>query len=379
MRIGIACGYSWDVHGGVQIHIRDLAQELISRGHHVSVIAPSEKEIGSPDLEPFVWPTGAAIPIRYNGSVARLAFGPRVNREVRAWLREEKLDVLHVHEPFTPSVSMLALMNADIPVVSTFHTATDRSRLLAIAAPAIVPILDKIQARIAVSQEARRTAVQHLGGDAWVIPNGVYVKSMQLVHKDERFTGTPQHPTMSFLGRIDEPRKGLQVVAAGFARIRAAFPGVRLFVAGMGDVDQARTMFGEDADAVTFLGPISDADKAALLGSTDIYLAPNTGGESFGIILVEAMSAGATVLASHIPAFTQVLGHGEIGAHFANDDSMDLADKAIALLNDADRRASLGARAREEAWRYDWSTVASHIYSVYETAIAMAHTQVEGQ
>ncbi|MCI7304997.1 MULTISPECIES: glycosyltransferase family 4 protein [Trueperella] len=373
MKIGIACGYSWDVHGGVQYHIRDLAQELISRGHEVSVIAPAEKT----PAEDFVYPVGAAIPVRYNGSVARLSFGPRVNREVRKWLKQGNFDVLHVHEPFTPSVSMLALMSAECPVVSTFHTAMDHSRMLTLASPFLVPILDKIQARIAVSEEARRTAVQHLGGDAWVIPNGVFVSDLQIDAPDPRFTGTPEAPTLAFLGRLDEPRKGLPVVAAAFGQIRAAHPGVRLLVAGKGDTQEASRMFGANADAVEFLGPVSDRDKALLLGSADAYIAPNTGGESFGIILVEAMSAGAFIVASDIPAFRAVLSDGEFGVHFSNEDPQDLARVVNAALDDRPMRVRISALASEAAWRYDWGTVASHILSVYETAIRTARIEVD--
>lgn len=373
MKIGIACGYSWDVHGGVQYHIRDLAKELIARGHDVSVIAPAENTLP----EDFVCPVGAAVPVRYNGSVARLSFGPRVNREVRRWLKEGEFDVLHVHEPFTPSVSMLALMSAECPVVSTFHTAMDHSRMLTLAAPFIVPILDKIQARIAVSAEARRTAVQHLGGDAWVIPNGVFVRDLQIDAPDPRFMGTPQAPTLAFLGRIDEPRKGLPVLAQAFGMIRAKHPGVRLLVAGKGDEDEARRMFGEHAGAVRFLGPVSDKDKALLLGSADAYVAPNTGGESFGIILVEAMSAGAFVVASDIPAFRAVLSDGEFGVHFRNEDPDDLARVVNAALDDPEGREQISRYAAEAAWRFDWGTVASHILSVYETAIRTAKIEVE--
>ncbi|MDV6238298.1 glycosyltransferase family 4 protein [Trueperella bernardiae] len=373
MKIGIACGYSWDVHGGVQYHIRDLAKELIVRGHEVSVIAPAENT----PAEEFVCPVGAAIPVRYNGSVARLSFGPRVNREVRKWLKQGDFDVLHVHEPFTPSVSMLALMSAECPVVSTFHTAMDHSRMLTLASPFLVPILDKIQARIAVSEEARRTAVQHLGGDAWVIPNGVFVSDLQIDDPDPRFTGTPEAPTLAFLGRLDEPRKGLPVVAEAFDQIRAAHPGVRMLVAGKGDEDEARRMFGADAQAVEFLGPVSDEDKALLLGSADAYLAPNTGGESFGIILVEAMSAGAFVVASDIPAFRAVLSDGEFGVHFRNEDPGDLARVVNEALADRPMRERVATLASEAAWRYDWGTVASHILSVYETAIRTARIEVE--
>lgn len=308
--------------------------------------------------------------------MARLAFGPKVNRQVRAWLRDSQLDVLHVHEPFTPSVSMLALMSASCPVVSTFHTAMDKSRLMSIASPFLVPMLEKIQARIAVSQEARRTAVQYLGADAWVIPNGVFVDSMRVLEKDSRFVGSVEAPTLSFLGRLDEPRKGLPVVARAFGAIRREFPGVRLFVAGKGDVDVARESFGSDADAVTFLGPVSDEDKARLLASTDIYLAPNTGGESFGIILVEAMSAGAGIVASDIPAFRAVLGDGSFGAHFSNNDADDLARVVCSVLRDPQGRGKRAQDAEAAAWRYDWSSVASQILTVYETARSTAELEV---
>lgn len=374
MKIGIACPYSWDVPGGVQFHIRDLAEELISRGHTVSVIAPAENEVDLPD---FVVPLGAAIAIKYNGSVARLSFGPKVNRKVRAWLTDNNFDVVHCHEPFTPSVSMLALMSAPCPVVATFHTAMDKSRMLQIGAPILIPILEKISARIAVSEEARRTSVQHFGGNPWVIPNGVFVNDFKVEAKDPRFTGTPENPTLAFLGRIDEPRKGLQVVAAGFAAVRAANPGVRLFVAGKGDTDAAAALFGADAEAVTFLGPVSDEDKAALLASVDAYLAPNTGGESFGIILVEAMSAGAYIVASDIPAFRAVLADGTFGDHFANEDGADFARVVNAALANPGHRAATAEAAEDDAMRYDWSTVASQIALVYETAISTSRQSGE--
>lgn len=374
MKIGIACPYSWDVPGGVQFHIRDLASELIRRGHSVKVIAPAESLEGLPD---FVTPTGSAVAIPYNGSVARLSFGPRVNRQVRSWLREGEFDVLHVHEPFIPSISMLALMSADCPVVSTFHTAMDKSRAFEMASPFIRPVLEKIESRIAVSQEARRTAVQYLGGDAFVVPNGVFTSSFENASVSPKFAGSDERPTLGFLGRIDEPRKGLPVVAAAYHGIRESIPGVHLFVAGRGDVDQAKEMFGADVEAVTFLGNVSDEDKEALLASVDVYLAPNTGGESFGIILIEAMSAGSYVVASDIPAFRAVLGSGSFGAQFPNESAPDLARTVVDALNDPEGRRETVERAHLEAHRYDWSTVASQVFAVYETAIRTAQAGAE--
>lgn len=181
---------------------------------------------------------------------------------------------------------------------------------------------------------------------------------------------------MGFLGRIDEPRKGLPVVARAYSRIIAAYPGITLFVAGRGDQEAARKLFGEHTDSVVFLGGVSEEDKKALLSSVDIYLAPNTGGESFGIILVEAMSAGSFVVASDIPAFRAVLGNGRYGAHFSNDDAGALASTVIDVLGDPERRAATVAAAHREALRYDWATVASQVYAVYDTAIRTAQMEV---
>ena len=172
MRIGIVCPYSFDAHGGVQVHVMDLAGELFRRGHEVQVLAPASQDTELPD-----WGTSAgdSIAIPYNGSVARLNFGALVARRARRWLDAGDFDILHIHEPITPSVGMLALQAATGPVVGTFHAAMDRSLARELLSPATVPLMEKLSARIAVSEEARRTLIQYHGGDAVVIPNGVYV------------------------------------------------------------------------------------------------------------------------------------------------------------------------------------------------------------
>ncbi|MBR5950807.1 MAG: glycosyltransferase family 4 protein [Actinomycetaceae bacterium] len=374
MRIGIVCPYSWDIAGGVQFHIRDLAQELISRGHEVSVLAPAEN---SDNLPEFLVSAGPAIPIHYNGSVARLSFGPRINMRVRTWLKTGNFDVVHVHEPFIPSLSMLALVAATCPVVATFHTALERSVAFNIASPMLRSVLEKLSARIAVSGEARRTAVQYLGGDAFVIPNGVYTQNFAIASKDARFAGTEESPTLAFLGRLDEPRKGLGVVVVAFDEIRKAHPGVRLFVAGHGDTDAASRLFGDNKDAVTFLGAISESEKSALLASVDMYLAPNTGGESFGIILIEAMAAGAFIVSSDIPAFQAVLASGTFGVHFENNKPASLASVVNEWLDKPEERAAVAQQAQEESARYDWHSVASQVYAAYETALRTEQIEVE--
>ncbi|MEK2473442.1 glycosyltransferase family 4 protein [Streptomyces noursei] len=361
MKIGIVCPYSWDVPGGVQFHIRDLAEHLIRLGHEVSVLAPADDET---PLPPYVVPAGRAVPVPYNGSVARLNFGFLSAARVRRWLQNGAFDVIHIHEPASPSLGLLACWAAQGPIVATFHTSNPRSRAMIAAYPILQPALEKISARIAVSEYARRTLVEHLGGDAVVIPNGVDVDFFARAEPRPEWQGR----TIGFIGRIDEPRKGLPVLMKALPAILAAVPDARLLVAGRGDQDEAVAgLPAELRSRVEFLGMVSDEDKARLLRSVDVYVAPNTGGESFGIVLVEALSAGAPVLASDLDAFAQVLDQGEAGELFANEDAAALAAAAVRLLNTPDRLAELRERGTKHVRRFDWTTVGADILAVYET------------
>ncbi|MCX5344763.1 glycosyltransferase family 4 protein [Streptomyces atratus] len=377
MKIGIVCPYSWDVPGGVQFHIRDLAEHLIRLGHQVSVLAPADDET---PLPPYVVSAGRAVPVPYNGSVARLNFGFLSAARVRRWLHDGTFDVIHIHEPTSPSLGLLACWAAQGPIVATFHTSNPRSRAMIAAYPILQPALEKISARIAVSEYARRTLVEHLGGDAVVIPNGVDVGFFAAAEPKAEWQsegarssvegggGRREGGTIGFIGRIDEPRKGLPVLMRALPAILAACPDTRLLVAGRGDEEEAVASLPEKMrERVEFLGMVSDEDKARLLRSVDVYVAPNTGGESFGIILVEAMSAGAPVLASDLDAFAQVLDLGAAGELFANEDADALASAAIRLLGDPGRRTELRERGTAHVRRFDWSTVGADILAVYET------------
>ncbi|MFD8328332.1 glycosyltransferase family 4 protein [Streptomyces lydicus] len=366
MKIGIVCPYAWDVPGGVQFHIRDLADHLIRLGHEVSVLAPADDET---PLPPYVVSAGRAVPVPYNGSVARLNFGFLSAARVRRWLQNGAFDVIHIHEPASPSLGLLACWAAQGPIVATFHTSNPRSRAMIAAYPILQPALEKISARVAVSEYARRTLVEHLGGDAVVIPNGVDVDFFARAEPDPRWQGR----TIGFIGRIDEPRKGLPVLMQALPKILAEVPDARLLVAGRGDEEEAvASLPAELRSRVEFLGMVTDEDKARLLRSVDVYVAPNTGGESFGIILVEAMSAGAPVLASDLDAFAQVLDQGEAGELFANEDADALATAAVRLLGDPARLAELRERGTRHVRRFDWSTVGADILAVYETVTAGA-------
>jgi phosphatidylinositol alpha-mannosyltransferase len=368
MKVGIVCPYSLDVPGGVGWHCRDLAEQLISMGLDISMLAPADDDTSVPD---YVVAAGRAVPVRYNGSVARVNFGPVSAARTRRWLEDGVFDVVHIHEPVSPSLSLLALWAAEGPIVATFHTSNLRSRAMQTAYPLLRPSLEKISARIAVSEDARRTVTNHIGGDAIVVPNGVYVDRFASAATRSDWVGTPEAPTVAFVGRIDEPRKGLQVLLQALPAVLARIPGVQVLVAGTGDVEAARAELPADlVGSCTFLGQVTDADKASLLRSVDLYVAPHTGGESFGIVLVEAMSAGAPVLASDLPAFRRVLDDGECGELFAVEDPAAMAAAMVRLLGDPQRRAELAARASVQVRRYDWPVVARQILDIYETVTA---------
>jgi phosphatidylinositol alpha-mannosyltransferase len=367
MKVGIACPYSWDVPGGVQAHVRDLAEHLLELGHEVSVLTPVD-DPDEADLPPYVVPAGRAVPVPYNGSVARLVFGPLSLARARRWVREGRFDVLHVHEPTVPSVSMLACFAASGPMVATFHTATARSRALQVFGTALQPVLEKVTGRIAVSPAARRVVVEHLGGDAVLIPNGVDVARFAGAAP---LPGRPAGPTVVFLGRLDEGRKGLAVLLEALPELVRLVPDVRLLVAGPGDAGDVRAAVPRSLrDRVELLGLVSDEDKPRVFASGHVYCAPNTHGESFGIVLVEAMAAGTPVVASDLEAFRRVLQGGRAGVLVPVRDPGALAQALGDLLHDEPRRAALAAAARDAVEVYDWRTVTAQIVAVYETVTA---------
>jgi phosphatidyl-myo-inositol alpha-mannosyltransferase len=362
MRIGMVCPYSFDVPGGVQSHVLQLAEVMRARGHDVSVLAPSSPHVTLPD---YVVSGGKAVPIPYNGSVARLRFGPATHRKVKRWLAEGEFDVLHLHEPNAPSLSMLALMIAEGPIVATFHTSTTKSLTLSVFQGILRPWHEKIVGRIAVSDLARRWQMEALGSDAVEIPNGVDVASFATApHLD----GYPRPgKSVLFLGRFDEPRKGMAVLLAALPRLVKRFPDIEVLIAGRGDEDELREEAGELTKHLRFLGQVDDRDKASAMRSADVYCAPNTGGESFGIVLVEAMAARTAVVASDLDAFRRVLVDGAAGRLVPVGDAAALAQALIDTIDDDAARERTIAAAAKAVQQYDWSVVARQIMRVYET------------
>jgi phosphatidylinositol alpha-mannosyltransferase len=362
-RIGIVCPYGWDTPGGVQAHIADLATYLISQGHFVSVLAPTSDEDNLPD---YVVSAGKPISIPYNGAVARILFGPIAFARVRQWISTGDFDLLHLHEPAIPSIALLACFAAEGPMVGTFHASAKRQKAIFAIGPILEPVIEKLTARIAVSEAARATLTEHLETDAVVVPNGIYAKRLSQGALDDRWTGN----SIGFIGRFAEPRKGLSVLVDALPLIMKANPDIRIIVAGPGDsAEFLKEVPIELHRRFNFLGRISEEEKANFLHSIGVYVAPNTGGESFGIILAEALAAGAAVVASDIPAFDALLGSGAYGTLFESESAEDLARAINSVLSDDALRNRLRTDGKHYAQSFDWDVVAERIYDVYEMAM----------
>jgi phosphatidylinositol alpha-mannosyltransferase len=364
LRIGLVCPYSWDTPGGVQNHVRDLAEFFIAQGHFVSVLAPTTDEFDPPD---YLVNAGKPIAIPFNGAVARLLFNPAAFARVRNWITDNNFDILHLHEPAVPSISLLALWASEGPIVGTFHAQAKKGATTRVIASIVEPAIARLSEKIAVSQAAYDTLQEHMDTTAFVIPNGVFADRYRDGQIEQKWSG----PTLGFIGRFEEPRKGLEVLIDAIPIISRFVPDVRVLIAGPGDPSEiSEDIKSELRNRFQFLGRISEDEKANFLKSIALYIAPNTGGESFGIILAEAMAGGAAVVASDIPAFSDLLGYGEYGALFESEDAQSLAMVVIDLLRDDEKRRALAIAGRDYSQRFDWSIVADQIYDIYLKALA---------
>jgi phosphatidylinositol alpha-mannosyltransferase len=384
MKIGLVSPYDYASQGGVTEHIHHLSLELRSRGHHVRIIAPFSQE--EAELPEDVYALGAVTPIPANGSVARISLSPDLGRSMKAILDAEGFDVLHLHEPLMPAVPWLALRYSRTANVGTFHAFGESSPVYAMGRPILNRFFRRLHARIAVSPSAYEYVSQYFEGDYEIIPNGVsYSRFANEAGYIERFRDG--RPTILFMGRLEEPRKGLRWLLQALSLVEPYFPGLRLVVGGKGDPEEMaewlpprdqsqpnRMVFRSESSAmeVEFVGFVPADDLARYYRSCDVYCAPNTGGESFGIVLIEAMAAGTPVLASHISGFANVLTHGREGFFAEPKSPASIAVGLVRILSDWDLRRQMGAAGQETARRYDWSLVTDQLLACYGRAIDAA-------
>jgi phosphatidyl-myo-inositol alpha-mannosyltransferase len=367
MRIGLVCPYEWTVPGGVGNHVRALAGELRRAGHQVDVLAPAERPVAEPGFVGL----GGSLAVPYNGSVARIAFGPRALARVRRAVGRGGYDLVHVHEPLSPSVGLLAVASSRVPTVGTFHANLGRSLALAAAGPLLRRAYDRLAGRIAVSASARDTWQGRFGGTMAVVPNGVAPEFFAGPKPLDALAG--DGPTVLFVGRL-EPRKGLAYLVRAFLRLKPAFPRLRLLVVGRDDrhtQDKLMAMVPPRLRPdLVFAGAVPQADLPSWYASADVFCAPSLGGESFGIVLAEAMAVGLPVVCSDIGGYRDVVHDGTDGLLVPPRDPEALAAALGGLLDNPARLAAMGEAAAAAARRYAWETVAGEVAEVYRTALA---------
>jgi phosphatidyl-myo-inositol alpha-mannosyltransferase len=367
LRIVQVSPYSWDVPGGVQVHVRELSAHLRQLGHEVYILAPGRQR-GRRDGALIV---GLAVPVRGNGSVARISFGPQVASSVGRALRDVAPDIIHVHEPLVPSVSMHAVLQANAPVVATFHSNVGQDRTSSLwfrlAVPMIRPVWNRIARRIAVSEAARHSVCSRMGdGNLVIVPNGVDVG---------RFANAAPAPLpagrrLLFVGRLEE-RKGFPVAIDAFSQLARAYADLRLLVIGDGSERDAVDRLDADVRArVDMLGRVDDDRLAAYLKAADVYIGPATGGESFGIVLAEAMAAGKPIVASDIDGYRDVARDGLEALLVAPGDAAALVTAVREVLDDQRLAQSLGEAGRRRAEEFDWDVVAERLLEVYRGVLA---------
>lgn len=362
LRIVLVCPYSWDVPGGVQVHVRELAAQLRQLGHDVRILAPGRHRGQRDD----VLIVGRAVPVRGNGSVARISFGPQVASVVGRALREATPDIIHVHEPLVPSVSMHAVLQANAPVVATFHSNVGRERISSLwyklAAPMVRPVWNRLARRIAVSEAARHSVTSRMGdGDLVIVPNGVNVDRFATA----RPAALPPGRHLLFVGRLEE-RKGFPVAVAAFAQLAKVYSDLRLLVIGDGsERDAVDDLEPAVRSRVEMLGRVDDDRLASYLKAATLYLGPATGGESFGIVLAEAMAAGLPIVASDIDGYRDVARDGLEALLVPPGDVDALVAAVREILDDGRLAASLGSAGARRARDFDWDSVTARLVDVY--------------
>jgi phosphatidyl-myo-inositol alpha-mannosyltransferase len=362
MRIALACPYAWDAAGGVQTHVRQLAARLLDRGHRVVVLTPS---FDRPEEE-HVRSVGRPVRIPYNESVAPVAPWPAGYLLVRDALREFHPDVVHAHEPLVPGPSMFAVLTSPAPTVATFHAYADRARLFDVAAPVLRPVWRRLAVRVAVSDAAASFVTDRFPDDGVrVVPNGADV---DLFARSEPAT-LPEGRRLLFVNRLDR-RKGFPVMVESFRLLAGRRQDVLLVVAGDG---QDRGSVGElpiDLRArVVMLGAVPHPELPPYHAAADLFCAPATGRESFGIVLVEAMAAGLPVVASDIPGYREVVRDGVEGILVPPRDPHAVVDAVGRVLDDPELARRFAEAGRERARRYSWDAVATDLERVYAEAV----------
>ncbi|MDP9246303.1 MAG: glycosyltransferase family 4 protein [Chloroflexota bacterium] len=365
MKIGIVSPYAYPRPGGANDNIRETYENLRRRGHEVRIItAPWGDDPPAQD----VIQIGQAIAVPYNGSVGRITLSARLEYLVTGILDRERFDIIHHHEPLVPLLSAQILDRKSCPQVATFHAFGGFSFSYWLGRPIGRRYMNKLDGRIAVSSAARHFISRYFPGDYEIIPNGVEVDFFANAKPFPEYRDGKTN--ILFVGRV-EPRKGAQYLIRAYAKLKQEYPNTRLIICGRGpELGDLRTfVHQEHVGDVLFAGRVSETDKARFYKTADIFCAPSTGQESFGIVLLEAMAAGTAAIASDIHGYKKVIQRNVSGLLVEPKDVDALCGALERLVTEPELRRRLGANGSIRAQEFDWSHVTDQLLAFYDRVI----------
>jgi phosphatidyl-myo-inositol alpha-mannosyltransferase len=368
MKIALVSPYDFAVPGGVNNHIEHLRDNFLRLGQEVRIIAPSSRP-SSHKPEDRVIPIGRAVGVPASGSVARVSLSLRVGPKLKRVLQEENFDIVHVHEPFAPFLPMQVLRLSDAINVATFHAAKEggRNRWYLYGRHALKRWFRRLHGKIAVSVPAMRLVSHYFPGYYNIIPNGVDVEHFEAEREPfPRFSDG--RPNILFVGRL-EKRKGVKYLLQAFAEVKKEMPEPRLLIVGpptRAARSYRRWVAQTGLPDVEFVGYVTYDELARYHHTADIVVAPATGNESQGIVLLEAMAAGRPLVASNIEGYASVVTHGVEGLLVMPKDAHSLAAALLELLADPDKRREMGENGRVRAEQFRWDRVSQRVLTYYE-------------
>ena len=366
MKIALVSPYDVSHPGGVSEHISHLRNEFTRVGHEVTIIAPRGKT-GGLEVGDGFYGVGRTVTIPGNGSMVRLTFDVTLYAAVKALMRREQFDVVHLHEPLTPVLPYMVLLNSTAVNVGTFHAFRASNPWYTAFKPYMTFVLSRLDGRVAVSDPARAFVSQYFEGPYEIIPNGIDIN---------RFAGAEPFPwafdgvpRILFVGRYNERRKGFRYLLRAMPLLRQQFPNARLVVAGIGKPERfAGDMERYQIAGVDFVGFVTASELPRYYASCDIFCAPSIERESFGIVLLEAMASNRAVVASDIPGYASVMTNGQEGLLVPPYDPQALALALVRVLSDRELRQRFGLAGTVTAARYAWPRIAGRVLDVYEQA-----------
>ena len=378
MKICLVSPYDFMHPGGVTEHVRHLSDQLRRRGHDVTVLAPSSRVSDDHGIPGYVR-IGRSVAVRSNGSVARIGLSFHLVRRIRSLLNEAQFDVVHYHEPLVPALPITVLRFHRGANVGTFHAMAKRNLGYYYGRPFLKRYFNRLDQLIAVSAPARDFVARYFEGDYHIVPNGIdCARFNPTLPPIDGARGAGWH-TVLFVGRL-ESRKGFPTLLEAYGALRQQRADVRLVVVGDGPM---RWGYERQAEAlgipdVNFCGHVSAEAIPRYYASADVFCAPAGGGESFGIVLLEAMASGVPVIASSIPGFSQVVSDGRDGLLVPPKQPAAWTAALHQLLDDEPRRGAMGRAGLEKAQRYDWGRVVDSVLDVYAEARRRALAQHQG-